>query len=102
MTNENQNISDWKWDKFADFNEAKNCWLQLQCKPRIYMKVKLCNLRESERTGYFMFMYNKPYVLPDTKIMNLPFPQTSFTFQKSDSSSEKVKNRLITSTVSKW
>ena len=79
MTNENQNISDWKWDKFADFNEAKNCWLQLQCKPRIYMKVKLCNLREIERAGYFMFMYNKPYVLPDSKIMNLPFPQTGFT-----------------------
>ena len=99
MTKENQNISDWKWDKFADFNEAKNCWLQLQCKLWIYMKVKLCNLCESERAGYFM--YNKPYVLPDTKIMNLSFPQTSSTFQKSDSSSEKVKNRLITSMVSK-
>ena len=43
------------------------------------MKVKLCNLRESERAGYFMFMYNKTYVLPDSEIMNLPFPQTSFT-----------------------
>ena len=34
---------------------------------------------EIERAGYFMFMYNKPYVLPDSNIMNLPFPQTGFT-----------------------
>lgn len=40
---------------------------------------EICNLRESERAGYFMFTYNKPYVLSDSKIMNLPFPQTSFT-----------------------
>ena len=38
---------------------------------------EICNLRESERAGYFM--YNKPYVLSDSKIMNLPFPQTIFT-----------------------
>ena len=40
---------------------------------------EICNLRESERAGYFMFTYNKPYVLSDSKIMNLPFPQTIFT-----------------------
>ena len=40
---------------------------------------EICSLREIERAGYFMFTYNKPYVLSDSNIMNLPFPQTIFT-----------------------